>query len=85
MVFHFRLISEKSNDKNFQKFHKTTFCGHFLSFLPKNWPMRNFLENQTPSVFSSYKVLQSSCNSEKASEPFLRKTDKQRDKTNGQS
>ena len=37
--------------------------------------MKIFLENRTPSVFSSYKVLQSRSNSGKTSSPFLRKTE----------
>ena len=74
MVYHFRLILERSKDKNFEKMQKTSFWANFDHFYSKLDKLDFFLENQALSVFSSDKIFHSCKKSEKTNQPFLRKT-----------
>ena len=55
MVFHFRLIPEKFNKKNFKKRQNTILGPPLAIFFLKIGPTRVFLENRAPLVFSLLK------------------------------
>ena len=57
MDFHLRLISEKSNNKNFQELKETPCWDHFWPFLAQNCANENFCRKSSPTSF--HKILDS--------------------------
>ena len=66
-------FQEKSDDKIFKEIPKTSFWGHFGSFLPKFRQKRIFLGKRVLSVFKYSNYLPSHKKSKKGNDPSTRK------------